>query len=382
MDEVEDEEELRKTPRRSMDSGFSDYNPFQSGGEEPKKRKKTRVSEPKRESKRRISEPRVSESKPEQASQSNATEARASEPIPAEPKPRVSPRAKRVSEPQLSEPTITTPHGLRRVAPSRENLKTPPPHITQLRAAEEYNHQIQDKLNQLGPVAIPKPKTSWLPLGALLLLLLSFVANYKSQSAAIGYCDSGESTNDIVLHRQSALDNAQACISRRTAMDLDNPGSGSAIQCDVSALPLVPFLPRPTSCTPCPQHAICNGGKLISCEPEYLLSPNPLTITSPIFDGLVGPRAFPPSCRPDTARKRMVGGLAKSMEGDLARGRGIVVCAGLGKDGRVQGERFGMEENTLRERYAAMRDVSIKQGIADGSPNLVVNSLKRFSRRH
>jgi hypothetical protein len=56
----------------------------------------------------------------------------------------------------------------------------------------------------------------------------------------------------------------------------------------------------------------------------------------------------------------MIGGLAKSMESDLARGRGHVVCAGLGKeDGRKgQGERFGVEESALRATYLVRRDVS------------------------
>jgi hypothetical protein len=56
----------------------------------------------------------------------------------------------------------------------------------------------------------------------------------------------------------------------------------------------------------------------------------------------------------------MIGGLAKSIEGDLARGRGLVVCAGLGKaDGhKGQGELFGMEESVLRDTYAMRRDVS------------------------
>jgi len=138
----------------------------------------------------------------------------------------------------------------------------------------------------------------------LFLLLLGFIANYKNQSASIGYCDSGANVNDIVLHRQSALDNANACIARRTAMDLDNPGSGQAIHCDVSELPLVPFAPRPTACAPCPQHAVCEEGNIVACDPEYILTPHPLSIISPALDGLpgVGPKAFLPSCRPDTVK--------------------------------------------------------------------------------
>lgn len=294
---------------------------------------------------------------------------------------------------------------LRRVGPSREDLKTPPQAVRDAAvaekeqldkhasAAEQYNNAIREKLNeitttqeestqiairqrpaetestslikrqrssQVAPISSPR---SAIPLGALFLLLLSFIANYKSQSSSIGFCDSGSNLNDIILNRQSALDDANACIARRTALDLESPGAGQLVQCDVHALPLVPFVPRPTACAPCPPHAICEDGKIISCAPEYILSDHPLSIISPAFDGLpgLGPRAFPPSCRPDTAKKRMIGGLAKSLESDLAKGRGQVVCAGLGdEDGRKgQGERFGVEESVLRETYASRRDVSV-----------------------
>ena len=211
------------------------------------------------------------------------------------------------------------------------------------------------------PQAATSPRTA-VPLSALFLLLLSFLASWKSQSQSIGYCDSGSKTNDVIVSRQAAIEAANACIARRTAQALDDPSSRPHIECDVSGLPLVPFLPRPTACAPCPQHAICEDGQILSCEPEYILSPNLLSIVSPALDGLpgLGPRAFPPSCKPDTARKRMIGGLAKQMEKDLAKGRGYVVCAGMGaEDGfKGQGERFGAEESTLRARYLSRKDVS------------------------
>jgi hypothetical protein len=204
-----------------------------------------------------------------------------------------------------------------------------------------------------------------IPLSVLFLLLLSTLANFKNQSASIGFCDTGARTNDIILNRQSALDNANACLERKATMELDQPGSGSAIHCDASALPMIPLLPRATQCTPCPPHAICQEGQFVACEAEYLTYDHPLSILSPVLDGLpgLGPKVLAPSCKPDTAKKRMIGGLAKEIEGDLARGRGMVVCAGLDrqkpKDGRVlEGAVYGMEEAVLRENYAARRDVS------------------------
>ena len=309
------------------------------------------------------------------------------------------------AQPRFSEPAPIAPHtaGLRRVGPSRENLKTPPKDVRQamqddkeLSAAEEYNRVIQAKLNlfeaeddefdprisvstqtqqrtsivkgvnnRLPAVAAPR---SVIPLSALFFLLLSFLANFKLNSASLGYCDSNSNTNNLILARHRALDDANACIDRRTHLDLETPGAGKSMNCDVSALPLVPFLPTPVHCAVCPQHAICDVGKVIACEPEYLLSSHPFSVLSPVVDGLpgLGPRVLPPSCRPDTAKKRLIGGLAKEMEQTLAKGRGRVVCAGMGKaDGRKGlGERFGTEQSILGEQFSARRDVStIDKGV-------------------
>ncbi|WWC87298.1 uncharacterized protein L201_002186 [Kwoniella dendrophila CBS 6074] len=350
-----------KTPRKSAgeESGFSDFNPFQSGSEAAadRERRRRRKSSMGLESTKKPIQPRFSE--------------------PA---------------PQISSPT--TP-GLRRVGPSRENLRTPPSDVKaamkrELDAAVEYNQTVEEKLNQISvrdvdestrvtveshmvPVetnslvrrvesqiaSVPAVRAT-LPLSALFLLLLSLIANFKNKSTSLGYCDPASNTNDLILNRQSALDNTRACIARRAALEADDHESAKQIHCDVTNLPLVPFVPQPSSCTPCPPHAECSDGEIVTCIPEYLLTPHPLAFFSPLADGLpgVGPKAFPPTCRPDTAKKRMVGGLAKSLESDLSIGRGLIVCAGLGKDDgkKGEGERFGVEENALRERFAAKRD--------------------------
>nr|XP_019005557.1 uncharacterized protein I203_02413 [Kwoniella mangroviensis CBS 8507]OCF69018.1 hypothetical protein I203_02413 [Kwoniella mangroviensis CBS 8507] len=350
-----------KTPRKSVgeESGFSDFNPFQSGSEAAadKERRRRRKSSLGLERTKKPLQPRYSE-----------------------PAPRAI--------------TPTSP-GLRRVGPSKENLRTPPSEVKaamkrELDAAVQYNQAVENKLNQITtkdadeppqvtveshivPVetnslvrkvenqvtTIPAIRTT-IPLSVLFLLLLSLLANFKSNSSSIGYCDSGSDTNDIILNRQSAIDDVQACIARKASLELDNHEAAKQVNCDVKNLPLIPFLPRPTSCTPCPPHAECEDGAIEQCIPEYILTPHPLTFLSPIFDGLpgIGPEAFPPTCRPDTAKKRMIGGLAKELEKELSKGRGLIVCNGLGKDdGRKgEGERYGVEENALRERFAARRD--------------------------
>jgi hypothetical protein len=325
------------------------------------------------------------------------------------------PRQPRFSEPA---PKVGTPSGggiLRKVGPSTENLRTP---SSEHRAsilkdregynADDYNREVEERfdldrhaqhqritsklahepasqlvkrVHDALPVAAT-PRFA-IPASLLLLLLLSLVGNYKSNSASLGYCDPTEHTNDLILNRQSKLDNAYACVSRRAELELDNPEAAKTIVCDVKSLPMIPFVPRPISCTPCPAHATCDDGALLSCEPEYILSHHPLAFLGPIVDGLpgVGPKAFPPTCRPDTARKRMIGGLAMEMEKDLAKGRGNIVCAGVGKDSakKSDGAKYGVTEQTLKERFAVRRDVSILHSSIlmklTSSPNSLENSL-------
>jgi hypothetical protein len=309
------------------------------------------------------------------------------------------PRQPRFSEPA---PKTSTPSGggiLRKVGPSSENLRTPSSEyrasILQNRDvynADDYNREVEERFDldrqlQLQKVtaklahehpsqvlvrrvqeALPvasSPRFA-IPASILLLLLLSLLGNYKSTSASLGYCDPSEHTNDLILNRQSKLDDAYACIARKADLELDNPEAAKTIVCDVKALPLIPFTPRPKSCTPCPAHAVCEDGLLVACAPEYIMSSHPLSFLGPIVDGLpgVGPKAFPPTCRPDTARKRMVGSLAMEMEKDLAKGRGHIVCAGLGKESakKSDGAKYGVTEQTLKERFAARRDVSLILG--------------------
>ncbi|KAI9635585.1 Man1-Src1p-C-terminal domain-containing protein [Dioszegia hungarica] len=363
-----------RTPRRSdgEESGFSDVNPFQSGSDQAARKELRR---------------RKSSVGPAQT--------------PASPQ-QETPRQPRRSEPA---PMSFTPGStLRRVGPSRESLRAPPDEVREqmmqdreLQEAEEHNQVVSTKLNEISSrdresppqvtittvyEATPVPASQnalvkraqdklqvvpaasrTVPLSALFLVLLSWVAQWKHASSAIGFCDTGGATNNVILLRESKIDNAQACIARNAALQLDSAvgqPSTELVRCDTTSLPLLPFMPRPTACSPCPPHAVCEAGNLAACEPEYILSHHPLSVFSALTDGLPGmePRTFPPSCKPDTARKRLIGGVAQEVEGYLAQGRGKVVCAGMGKeDGRKgEGERFGMEEETLREMFDARRD--------------------------
>ena len=255
-------------------------------------------------------------------------------------------------------------------------------------ADQPDNESLIHRIDKIVPGA--KSPQFAIPMSILLMLLLSLLGNYKSNSASLGFCDTANDTNDLILHRQSKLDDAKACVARRANLELDDHEAAKAMHCDVSALPLIPFTPRPTSCAPCPAHAVCQDGLLVACQPEYILSTHPLAFLAPVVDGLpgVGPVAFSPTCRPDTARKRMVGGLAMEMERELARGKGMILCNGaVPKDSKKgDGVKYGITEQTLLERFAARRDVSNRRMLSqkktsadDTSPSSVERCSSRFS---
>ena len=69
------------------------------------------------------------------------------------------------------------------------------------------------------------------------------------------------------------------------------------------------------------------------------------------------------------------------MEKDLAKGRGNIECAGVGKDSakKSDGAKYGVTEQTLKERFAVRRDVSFLQSFVmtklTSSPNSRENNL-------
>lgn len=210
----------------------------------------------------------------------------------------------------------------------------------------------------------PKPKAprSTVPLSLFSLLIFIVVAHYKSLSAVNGFCDNNTNTNSVILGRELPIQAAQECIAQRTQFQVENPDETPALQCDLQALPLVPFLPRPTRCTPCPQNAQCTAGEVVACDSEYMLKPSLLAPLSPLFDGwpTFPTRVFPPSCKPDTTRMRQIGQLATGVERYLAKRRGLIECANEPK-GKVvvpPGLRYGVSETELSNTFAELRVVS------------------------
>jgi hypothetical protein len=200
-----------------------------------------------------------------------------------------------------------------------------------------------------------------LPSLATLLSLLAYLISYSSKSATLGFCDTNAFSNSILFAQSQAVVTARECV-RRHANGEEVGSYGTDGGCDASALPLIPFLPSPEACTPCPAHAVCADGELVACDKEYLLQPTFVGSILPSggsflngFPGL-GSVAFPPACVPDTEKLRLVGGMARAIESALAKERGEMVCVG-GKPRDENVKEFGIDEAELRDQFIERRDV-------------------------
>ncbi|KAL1411856.1 inner nuclear membrane protein enriched at telomere/subtelomere region [Vanrija albida] len=340
----------RRSDADNEDSGFSDFNPFQSGSGEAAER----------ERRRRKSSLGLGETKR---------------------------RAPRPSEwTATSAPTSI----LRKVGPGAGDQRVK----SHIEIAEDHNRVVQQKLTEITSAAVDeepsvevsqavvrtprkaiirrKPSTAPTPstIGFVLLAILGLglSTNYKITSSSNGYCDVGSKTNSFVEQREAAIAATQACHSRRAQWQVDNPGQTPPFVCDATALPILPFLPRPTACTACPAHATCEKGEVKECAPEYILTPSILSPLAPLFDGWPGlqSRVFPPRCRPDTARMRQIGALVREVNGELSRHRGDVICKGLPDQGnKGAGEIYGVAEETLRESFASRRIPTVSREAFD-----------------
>ncbi|RPD66053.1 hypothetical protein L227DRAFT_492274 [Lentinus tigrinus ALCF2SS1-6] len=255
------------------------------------------------------------------------------------------------------------------------------------------------------------PRPHWSLRILLTILLMSAcgaIVQYKQESAAIGFCDAGKSTNvvlDAVRTRRAAIEScnrenrttlylADSTASvpppkpTATSTGVGQPSDETAVElCPPPAL--LPFV-LPDECTPCPKHATCMPSS-VTCDngyilrPHSLLTPLPLPVTlkegglqsferplhkfdasdfphllysilSSGFDGLpfLGPVAAPPRCVEDPRRKRNIGALGKAIESILANERGRRLCEGV-NNGRPEGDeateaqRWGIEVEKLRE---------------------------------
>ncbi|KIM49156.1 hypothetical protein M413DRAFT_438323 [Hebeloma cylindrosporum] len=255
---------------------------------------------------------------------------------------------------------------------------------------EESESQIDEAIARLeseneAALELPSPVPTRRPtqlfarfLSWFVLLGSAYLAfNYKTESSSIGYCDRGSNTSralEDVLSRHTAL---EACSTNRTLSSTNNQDAQKP-PCPLP--PLIP-IPRPASCTTCPDHASCTQFD-VTCDSGYILKPHILfsfipvspsqsslttshvpqlteyvfKVISILTDGLpgFGSVAFPPRCVEDPQRKRNIGALGKAIESMLGKERGRRVCHGLSSGIQAdltEAAKWGIEESQLRNVF-------------------------------
>ena len=197
----------------------------------------------------------------------------------------------------------------------------------------------------------------------LLAATVSFPAlrTWQKESVQIGYCDTGSIVNNRILQDQQR----RAKLIQWKTKVTENPQAEAAARPDEEAFYEVLGIAPPESCTPCPEHAICQDGKLARCEKGYQLVSDwrQNDFVKVLFDGFpgIGPVAFPPSCQIDFKRKELGARIAKEIESDLAKRHGDVLCSkGLWSTDAAdesadaaQVVRDGMSEQDLRNTLFA-----------------------------
>ena len=258
----------------------------------------------------------------------------------------------------------------------------------------DESQSLESSKNSSGQVQVRRKARSS-GLGAMRFLFFMLLAgsltslyNYKMESAPIGFCDTGKTTNAIlesIVARRAAIEECNR-LNRTTLYSLPHADSTQSVipptpapaaaGSDDSQLvlsetcpppPLLP-IPQPESCAPCPEHASCTPST-VTCENGYLLQPHPLlaflslpvsrlqpnvptynapslavgpthgnltaqqlayTALSLLLDGLpgLGPVALPPQCVEDPRRKRHINALGRRLDALLMQERGNRHCDG------------------------------------------------------
>jgi hypothetical protein len=220
--------------------------------------------------------------------------------------------------------------------------------------------------------------------------------NYKTESASIGFCDTGSTTNSALESLRSYRAASESCNrENRTTLYLPSLRSEGSQEAETESCPLPPLIPvpQPDSCTPCPDHATCTQFSVL-CDNGYLLRPYTLlgfmppppssfnmtlssslgpsemawTALSNALDGLpgLGSIALPPRCVLDPKRQRNIGALGKAMESILSQERGRRLCVGgrdldkeLEDSQGGEARKWGVEIEELREMMKRKTSVCV-----------------------
>ncbi|EIN07405.1 hypothetical protein PUNSTDRAFT_70746 [Punctularia strigosozonata HHB-11173 SS5] len=391
------------------DSGWEDNNVFQSGAESSPSRPSPKAKAPRksvvpRKSRKSSSAPPQIPSSPTKSSPSRSPakdrfqhESKFDPDLPEDifaDSKRTSDGTSAPSRPLLAVPSIVKEEDETVADELPDSEPIPAPIATKSEDSEPSSSVVSQVANQGAVIRRPAPprqsgSSSWfirtVLVGLALLASGGLVADYKGQSASIGFCESGKDTNQALETLKIKWEAIEKCNRENsTVLTLPitpNEATDIAEVVEPVACPPLPIIPRPAHCTPCPPHASCTQDTVI-CDTGFLLRPHwalsflpppPRTISPhapadttsdavwkvihEVTDGLpgLGPVAFPPRCVPDPKRKRNIGALGKAVEAILKQERGLRVCSGaldrvqVSPEDGGEAKKWGLDVESLRE---------------------------------
>lgn len=156
-------------------------------------------------------------------------------------------------------------------------------------------------------------KTPFLVL--ILTLVGAYLAWYRQEKIAVGYCGLGRPAKQII------------------PPELPVPDA------------LVPFLEP--ECEPCPQHAFCNEDFSVRCQEDFILQAHPLSL-----GGLI---PLPPTCEPDSEKARRVKAVADKAVEELRDRRAKFECGELTDEAGQPTDTPAIDEEELKQSVSRKR---------------------------
>ncbi|RFU77735.1 hypothetical protein TARUN_4514 [Trichoderma arundinaceum] len=155
------------------------------------------------------------------------------------------------------------------------------------------------------------------PFFVLLISLLGvYLAWYRQEKIAVGYCGLGRPATQII------------------PPELPVPDF------------IIPFVEP--QCEPCPSHAYCYEDFSVRCHSDFILKPHPLS-----FGGLV---PLPPTCEPDGEKARRVQAVADKAIEELRERRAKYECGELVDDSGAKVDSPAIAEEELKSTVSRKRN--------------------------
>ncbi|KAA1085213.1 inner nuclear membrane protein enriched at telomere/subtelomere region [Puccinia graminis f. sp. tritici] len=253
----------------------------------------------------------------------------------------------------------------------------PRPHIQRVRLDELVQTPAEKRLKITKPFRRTIPKRNgmftgpsqvisfFLRLGCL-GLMFGAVSWYRGQVERLGYCDTGMKSNAIT--RDQRIDQFLDLGDMDSSNDLETfSGTFRAKMGQAfDAATAVGLLP---DCQSCPPHAICEGGRIIRCEPDFVKThtdwEKAVHSWMPMFMG--------PKCLPDTAKLVKIVETANQLNQILKKQRGRVLC-GMGMRASDEEEErlvkikvYGLEEKEVQDQILSHSDKSASPSLTSSS---------------